>query len=43
MTLLEVRDLQVDYGSPREPVVAAARVDLTAARSGVAAGVCESG
>ncbi|WP_241384654.1 dipeptide ABC transporter ATP-binding protein [Rhodococcus sp. CH91] len=43
MTLLEVRDLQVAYGSPREPVVAVDGVDLTVARGEVVAVVGESG
>ncbi|MEZ5153134.1 dipeptide ABC transporter ATP-binding protein [Rhodococcus zopfii] len=43
MTLLEVRDLQVAYGSAREPVVAVGGVDLTVARGEVVAVVGESG
>ncbi|MBS9375592.1 dipeptide ABC transporter ATP-binding protein [Rhodococcus sp. B50] len=43
MTLLEVRDLQVVYGSLREPVVAVDGVDLTVARGEVVAVVGESG
>ncbi|WP_420751704.1 dipeptide ABC transporter ATP-binding protein [Rhodococcus sp. O3] len=43
MTLLEVRDLQVAYGSAREPVVAVDGVDLTVARGEVVAVVGESG
>ncbi len=43
MTLLEIRDLQVAYGSAREPVVAVDGVDLTVARGEVLALVGESG
>ena len=43
MTLLEVRDLQVAYGTVREPVVAVDGVDLTVARGEVVAVVGESG